>query len=274
MLRHLPAVEPELSLLPLTIPPPVEQKKNKWNSPVSPISIALVNGLQYSFTRYSKAPERNFSGNDNAAWSRNLTSGAINYSGGISVGIRLGERLMLSGGVRMTTYSERYSYDLVKATNDPSNAAMNNPDYMMRPKEYYRNPGDSIVTGNAFSFVNRYFLREMPVAITWYMPLKGRWSAFLEGGASYYHVSYANGAFADEDRVGFVVFDNIDAYPRFRSFYSLNIGAGVSYMINPRFSIEGSPSIRYGLGSMVADKRWVQQTPVFPGLNIALRRHF
>lgn len=274
MLKNLPAVKPELALLPWTIPPPVEEKKDKWTSPVSPVSIALVNGINYSFTRFRQAPERNFSGNSNRTLNENISGGRINYSGGISVGIRLSKRLMLSGGVRMTTYSERYNYDLVKAYSDPANAATNNPDYMMRPREYYRNPGDSIVTGNAYSFINRYYLREAPVALTWYMPLKGRWSAYVEGGFSYYHVSYANGAFADEDRVGFVVFDNVESYPRFQSFYSLNVGAGVSYMINPRFSVEGAPSLRYGLGSMIADQRWVQQTPLFPGLNMTLRRHF
>lgn len=272
--KGLPPVVASAELIQFTVPEIKKDNSIRWASPVSPISIAIVNQVNYSITSHKKASERNFSGSDNTELANNLSNARANYSGGISIGIRLAERLMLSGGVRMTTYSEKYSYDLVAASSDPANAATNNPDFLMRPNEFYRNPGDSIIPGSTYSFVNRYFLREVPVSLTYYMPVKGKWSSYVDAGFSMVHVSYANGAFVDEDKVGFVVFDNVEAYPRFQSFYTLNLSAGVSYKLNSKFSIEAAPSVKYGLGSMIRDKRWVQQTPSFIGLNLSMRRHF
>lgn len=272
--KGLPPVVASAELIEFSVPEIKKDNSIRWASPVSPISIAIVNNVNYSITSHKKASERNFSGSDNTELANNLSNARANYSGGISIGIRLAERLMLSGGVRMTTYSEKYSYDLIAASSDPANAATNNPDFLMRPNEFYRNPGDSIIPGSTYSFVNRYFLREVPVSLTYYMPVKGKWSSYVDAGFSMVHVSYANGAFVDEDKVGFVVFDNVEAYPRFQSFFTLNLSAGVSYKLNSKFSVEAAPSVKYGLGSMIRDKSWVQQTPSFIGLNVSMRRHF
>jgi hypothetical protein len=122
--------------------------------------------------------------------------------------------------------------------------------------------------------VNRYYCREIPVLLSWYIPMGPKWNAYLEGGLSFVKVTYANAAYLDADRVGFIVIESPESFPGFRMMYNLNLSLGMSYRLSPNFSIEAAPSVRYGLNSMIKDKSWTQQTPSFVGVNFSLRRHF
>jgi hypothetical protein len=248
------------------IPLPVE--KDRWVTPVSVFSIAIANNISYGITRYTTGTKANAARLDNAKLTNEISNGRAAPSFGISGGLRITNRLMLSLGFRRTIYSDKYTYDIKKAAFDPYRGA--DPTLLAFN---YKHGGDSIIPGSTYSFVNKFYSSEVPVIFSYYVPMSKRWNVVLDAGFSFMRVNYASAAYLDIDRVGFVVVQSLSEYPGFKMVTNLNIGMGLSYRLNGKFSAEATPYFRYGLNSMIKDKSFTQQSPAFFGLNFTLRYH-
>lgn len=248
------------------LPPPLERER--WFTPVSAFSIAIVNNISYGITRYTTGSNANAALLDNAKLTNQISNGRVAPSFGLSAGLRITDRLMLSTGFRRTIYSDKYTYDIKKAVSDPYRGT--DPTLLAFN---YKHGGDSVMPGSTYSFVNKFYCSEVPVTFSYYVPMSKRWNVVLEAGVSFMKVTYATAAYLDIDRVGFVVVQSLSEYPGYKMVTNLNLGMGMSYRLNGKFSVEASPYLRYGLNSMIKDKSFTRQTPAFFGLNATLRYH-
>lgn len=248
------------------LPPPLE--KERWFTPVSAFSIAIVNNISYGITRYTTGSNANAARLDNAKLTNQISNGRVAPSFGLSAGLRITDRLMLSAGFRRTIYSDKYTYDIKKAVSDPYRGT--DPTLLAFN---YKHGGDSIMPGNTYSFVNKFYCSEVPVTFSYYVPMSKRWNVVLDAGVSFMKVTYATAAYLDIDRVGFVTVQSLTEYPGYKMVTNLNLGMGMSYRLNGKFSVEASPYLRYGLNSMIKDNSFTRQTPAFFGLNATLRYH-
>jgi len=248
------------------LPPPAE--KERWFTPVSAFSIAIVSNVSYGITRYTAGNNANATRLDNAKLTNQISNGLVAPSFGLSAGLRITDRLMLSAGFRRTIYSDKYTYDIKKAVSDPYRGT--DPTLLAFN---YKHGGDSIMPGSTYSFVNKFYCSEMPVTFSYYVPMSKRWNVVLDAGVSFMKVTYASAAYLDIDRVGFVVVQSLTEYPGYKMVANLNLGMGMSYRLNGKFSVEASPYLRYGLNSMIKDFSFTRQSPAFFGLNATLRYH-
>ncbi|MBX7204496.1 MAG: PorT family protein [Bacteroidia bacterium] len=248
------------------LPPPVERER--CFTPVSAFSIAIVNNVSYGITRYSPGSNANAARLDNAKLTNQISNGRVAPSFGLSAGLRITDRLMLSAGFRRTIYSDKYTYDIKKAVSDPYKGT--DPTLLAFN---YKHGGDSIMPGSTYSFINKFYCSEVPITFSYYVPMNKRWNVVLDAGVSFMKVTYASAAYLDIDRVGFVVVQSLTEYPGYKMVTNLNLGMGMSYRLNGKFSVEASPYLRYGLNSIIKDNSFTRQSPAFFGLNATLRYH-
>lgn len=232
---------------------------------LSPVSISIVTGANMCYTTYA-APENYASSFEkNIALRKKLERPDVDWSGLFLLDIRLTERWMLSSGVGMVNFSQKFDYNTTPAVN---------PGKHNEAGAIVTNPGDSVISGSTYTNRIKYSWTEIPLLINYTIVKKHRFNVDLQTGISYAFINTVDAGIVAYDNKGVLSVKNTEAFPQISSTIFVSVLPQISYKFNEQLSLGIIPSFKYSLTSIIGDERWVQQHPYFIGANICLRKRF
>jgi hypothetical protein len=239
--------------------PPAEGEK------LSPVSISIVTGVNMCYTTYAAPDNYASSFEKNIALRKKLERPDIDWSGAFLLDIRLTERWMLSSGVGMVNFSQKFDYNVVAAVNPPK---------QNEPGSAATNPGDSVVAGTGYTNRIKYSWTEIPLLINYTIVNKRWFNVDFQTGISYAFINTVDAGIIAYDNKGVLSVKNTEAFPQISSTIFVSAMPQISFKFNEQLSLGFIPSVKYSLPSIIGDERWVQQHPYFLGANICLRKRF
>lgn len=232
----------------------------------SPVSISVIAGVQFSFTTYS-APKQpstlNFE--KNIALRKELERADIDWSGGFLIDYRINNKWMVSSGIAMVNFSQKFEYNIEKSLD---------PDMTNETGVPVSNPQDSFVVGNQYSNRIKYSWTEIPVYVNYSIIQKSKWNIDMQGGISYAFINAIDGGMIGYDNKGVLVLKGEESFPNIQNTVFVTAMPQVSYRFTPSVSVGIVPSFKYSLTSIIGNEYWIQQHPYFVGINICLRKRF
>jgi hypothetical protein len=229
------------------------------------VSLSIVSGAALCFTTYKSPSGSSLNFDENIALRKKLERPAIDWSGAFLIDVRLNKRWMVSTGLMMTNFSQKFNYNTIKASS-PSD-----PNEVGAP---VTNPGDSVIAGNGHNNRIKYSWTEIPLLIN-YTIIKGRRiNLDLQGGVSYAFINTVDAGIVSYDNKGVLVLKDKKAFPQITNAVFVSFMPQISYQFNETVAIGVMPSFKYSVTSIIGNDRWVQQHPYFIGLNLCLRKRF
>jgi hypothetical protein len=261
--KEMAAVKPDSSLY--------AQKAQEYNTrsndeELTPVSISVLVGAHVSFTTYDAPKEAgslNFE--RNIELRKELERPTVDWSGGFLVDYRLNKKWMLSSGVMMVNFKQKFEYTIEKALDPAVNNEVGAPT---------SNPGDSFVVGNDYSNQIRYSWTEIPLYVNYTITNKGKWNLDMQAGVSYAFINTIDGGMIGYDNKGVLLLKDKTSFPGIQNTVYITAMPQLSYQFAPSVAVGFVPTVKYSLTSIVGNDRWIQQHPYFIGLNICLRKRF
>jgi hypothetical protein len=232
---------------------------------LSPVSISIFTGLNMCFSTYSAPDNFTSSFEKNIALRKKLERPDIDWSGAFMLDIRLTPRWMISSGIMMTNFSQKFDYNTLPAVT-PGNAN--------EPGAALNNPNDSVTTGSTYSNRIKYTWTEIPLLISYSVASRPRFSFDLQGGISYAFINTIDAGIVANDNKGVLAVKSKEAFPQISNTVFATFLPQVAYRFNDQVSLGVVPSFKYSLSSIIGSERWVQQHPYFLGMSICLRKRF
>jgi hypothetical protein len=260
--REVIQLKPDSTLLVQQIASSNEQPNQ--NEP-SPFSISLFVGLHLSYTTYSSPNGSMLNFDQNIAFRKQLERPAIDWVGGFMVDYRLTKKWMLSSGLMMVNFNQKFDYDVTPATSPA------NPNEIGAP---ISSPQDSILIGNQYSNRIRYTWTEIPLYLNYKVKNAVRWDFDLQGGISYAFINTIDGGMVSYDNKGVLILRDKESFPQISNAVFITAMPQLSYKFGQAVSVGIVPTVKYSLNSIIGNDRWIQQHPYFIGINICLRKRF
>jgi hypothetical protein len=236
------------------------------NDGLTRFSISIYAGAHLSYTTYNDPKQQTALNFDkNIELRKQLERPEIDWSGGFLLDYRLGKRWMVSSGIAMVNFSQKFEYNIEQALRPTNAAEISAP---------ISNPNDSFVIGNQYSNRIKYSWTEIPVYVN-YTIIKGkRWNVDMQAGASYAFINTVDGGMISYDNKGVLVLRGKESFPEIKNTIFLTAMPQVSYAFGSSVSLGLVPTIKYSVTSIIGNERWIQQHPYFIGMNICLRKRF
>ncbi|MES2690896.1 MAG: hypothetical protein V4658_10870 [Bacteroidota bacterium] len=186
------------------------------------------------------------------------------FTGGFLLDYKLNERILISSGLILTSFSMGMNYDAL-----PSGRSAR-----LEPGATYENSNDSIVAGSVLSGRIKYSWNEIPLFVTYRFKTTKRFGIEVRGGLSYAIISTVDATMIGQDNIGVLVMKTKESFPVFQNSVFAHLYAGISYKLNETVSLNAMPYFKYSMNSMVQNERWIQQYPWMMGLSMGLRKSF
>jgi hypothetical protein len=260
--REVIQLKPDSTLLAQQIAALKEQPNQ--NEP-SPFSISLFVGVHLSYTTYSSPNGSMLNFDQNIAFRKQLERPSIDWAGGFMVDYRLTKKWMLSSGMMMVNFNQKFDYDVTPATSPA------NPNEIGAP---ISSPQDSILIGNQYSNRIRYTWTEIPIFINYKVKNAVRWDFDLQGGISYAFINTIDGGMVSYDNKGVLILRGKESFPQISNAVFITAMPQLSCKFGQAVSVGIVPTVKYSLNSIVGNDRWIQQHPYFIGINFCLRKRF
>lgn len=261
--RELTEVKPDSALYAQKMQTYQEQPQAET---FSPFSISVLAGAHLSYTTYG-APKESSSLNfeKNIELRKELERPDIDWAGGFLLDYRINNKWMLSSGIAMVNFSQKFEYDIEKAQDPNVKNEVNAPT---------TNPADSFVAGNTYSNRIKFSWTEIPLYVNYTIMQKNGWNIDMQAGVSYAFINTVDGGMIGYDNKGVLVLKGEESFPNIKNTVFVTAMPQVSYQFAPSISLGLVPTVKYSLTSIIGNEYWIQQHPYFIGMNICLRKRF
>jgi len=212
-----------------------------------------------------KAPEHNLMGSrvirDGLALRKAITAPGYSFSTGTNVKYFITPGIQIETGYHLTQQTQNlyYSVDSVCGCYlGLDQIGANNEQLNSTAHDSISRPGKSI-----HSFTNRFYIREIPVILTYNIPDRrfGAISYKLSLGFTYMHFTSVNSRMPDADQVGFVETKGTNEFPNYRNSFSSLIGTGIIYHGGYNVDWSLSPQLKIAMRSISTNQYWMQEYP-------------
>lgn len=221
-----------------------------------------------------KSPLSSFLGSKTANNNRNLRNSishvGFSYTTGFGLKMNITQGIRIKTGYYFTQVNQTLYYNATPEQS-PCNCGKDIALSQLDPNISDANvseKADTIVSGNANSYTNKYSLREIPFIFEFSRPtLKyNNLSYVMNIGLSYMYLSGANVKLVDADNVGFVVADvsrssSTFNYLNYKDAFNLIAGGGLMYKARRNVEYTLAPQFKIALTSLSKNDRWLREYP-------------
>lgn len=221
-----------------------------------------------------KSPLSSFLGSKTATNNRNLRNSishvGFSYTTGFGLKMNITQDIRIKTGYYFTQVNQTLYYNATPEQS-PCNCGKDIALSQLDPNISDANVSeraDTIVSGNANSYTNKYSLREIPLIFEFNRPtLKyNNLSYVMNIGLSYMYLSGANVKLVDADNVGFVVAEvsrsrSAFNYLNYKDAFNLIAGGGFMYKARRNVEYTMAPQFKIALTSLSKNDRWLREYP-------------
>jgi hypothetical protein len=247
----------------------LQQKEliNNYKNPddVGNFSISIIGGVLLSYSTYQTPATSTFDFSQNIEFRKQVERPAVDWAGGFLLDYRLNDRWMISSGIMMLNFYQRFDYSVTNAST---------PGQVNELGAVLSNPSDSIIAGGSFASRIKYSWNEIPLFISYKISQSRRWTIFMQGGVSYGILSAVDGAMVSYDNKGVLILKDENSFPQIKNAAFISAMPQAAYSFGQNVSFGVVPTIKYSVNSIIGNEKWVQQHPYFVGLNLCLRKRF
>jgi hypothetical protein len=227
----------------------------------SPFSIGVLAGANYCMMQLQSPQSNRYPLVENTQLRKSIERPQIDLAVQFLLQYHLNQNWAISSGVGRLLFRQTFFYNIMS----PSVAK---DDESLPQNAKYAN--DSIVTGNNFQSEIRYSWTELPLNLHYHKQLSRKIQLHVQSGITYAILANVDVSMVNYDNIGVLQFSSKNEFPGFRNSLFVQGGAGIMWRINETVQINVQPHFRIGMNNMVGNINWVEQRPLFFGLQLGI----
>ncbi len=230
------------------------------------VSITATVGIQMCYLKLNMPSHSSYSLQQSYALRQEMETPAMDYNGGFLINYHINQKFFVSAGIQISNFKQSINFSLI--------APIDTNTILLRSKNLYLHPNDSLIQGNANVLENKYSFTEIPLYLNFNVYHGEALDFDLQAGVSYAMLNLVAAYMPDPGLVGLLQINGKDDFPKLKNTFFASFSPSISYKINNALAIGAIPSVKVAISSIINNPEWIQEHPWFIGMNLFIRKRF